>query len=87
MNIKFICYLYCFILYLNLITCEDTEMLMEIINNCRIYIQASTIGNGADQARKRLNSELDACFPDTRRSFDGLRMAPYSCEYGIRDRA
>ena len=34
-------------------------MVMEIINNCRIYIQASTIGNGANQARKRLNSELD----------------------------
>ena len=59
MIIKFICYLYYFILYLNLITCEDTEMVMEIINNCRIYIQASTIGNGANQARKRLNSELD----------------------------
>ena len=59
MIIKFICYLYCFILYLNLITCEDTEMVMEIINNCRIYIQASTIVNGANQARKRLNSELD----------------------------
>ena len=42
-----------------LISCEDTEMVMEIINNCRNYIQASTIGNGSSQARKRLNSELD----------------------------
>ena len=42
-----------------LILCEDTEMVMEIINNCRNYIQASTIGNGSSQARKRLNSELD----------------------------
>lgn len=43
----------------NLISCEDSEIVMEIINNCRNYVQASTVGNGARQARARLNKELD----------------------------
>lgn len=43
----------------NLISCEDSEIVMEIISNCRNYVQASTVGNGARQARARLNKELD----------------------------
>ncbi len=42
-----------------LVFCKDSEMVMEIINECRKYIQTATIGNGAKQARLRLNEELD----------------------------
>lgn len=49
-----------------LISSDDSEMIMEIINNCRNYVQASTIGNGAKQARACLNAELDEILRERR---------------------